>query len=308
MHHTPVFKSSRNTRSCRIQPQSRTHCSTIHRTYSINKTNTNSMGTDEPFRSVEAHEFCSFTECLDWCRSSTRQDGEPLNIFFCHTLCPYAERVWLALLEEPCFRENFVLVHVDLSNKPRWYLEHIHPRGLVPSVCVDHGEGPCDVHIESLDICKWILGTGNDTVGGDVNALISASLDAMAGNGRYWGIGTSISKRQRDDFERACATVFDPSRKLSQLESICLFPFMYRAWVAMKSAYGIDILPMCSGRVGAWMKSMMSRQSTRITCAQEDVLAKAFQTHKSLDFFDYVSYSKFDLHPHLTRNEQRVFM
>lgn len=257
---------------------------------------------DDPlFRSVEAQEFGSFQECLDWCRSSTPLDGVPLYIFFCHTLCPYAERVWIALLEEPRFREQFVLVHVDLSDKPKWYLEHIHPRGLVPSICVDHGEGPCDVRIESLDICRWILGT-KDPVGGDVNALISAALDAIGGNGRYWGIGTSISKRQREDFEHACSSVFHPSRNLSQLESICLFPFMYRAWVAMKSAYGIDILPMCDGLVGAWMESMMSRHSARITSADEDMLAKAFQRHKSLDFFDYVSYMYDELHPHLARH------
>lgn len=258
------------------------------------------MSTSGSFLSVEAEDFASLSDCLDWCRGNSTRDAGPTYVFFCHTLCPYAERVWLALLEEPQARERFVLVHVDLSNKPRWYLENVHPRGLVPSVLVDDGGRNPQVLIESIDICMWILGT-KEGVGRDVDIVVSAALEAIGGNGRYWGIGTNISKRQRDDFEDACKTVFHPSRCLSQLESIALFPFMYRAWVAMKSAYGIDIFLMDDGRVGVWMENMMlSRESTKITCAAEDALAGAFQRHKSLDFFDYVSYGIFDLHPHMT--------
>lgn len=39
-------------------------------------------------------------------------------ILFTHTLCPYAERVWLALLEKGV---PFHLCHVDLSSKPAWF-------------------------------------------------------------------------------------------------------------------------------------------------------------------------------------------
>lgn len=68
-------------------------------------------------------------------------------VAFLHTLCPYAERVWLALLEKGV---PFHLVHIDLANKPAWY-RRINPRGLVPAVQQHGGQ----VHVESADICRW---------------------------------------------------------------------------------------------------------------------------------------------------------
>lgn len=263
------------------------------------------MEATNSFLAGEARDFDSFSECLDWCRANKESIGSetdrPTYIFFCHTLCPYAERVWLALLEEEQARDQFVMVHVDLSNKPRWYLDHIHPRGLVPALLIDYGTSDSlDIRIESMDICMWILGS-KQGVSADITAVVSTALDAIAGNSRYWGIGTKISKRQQTDFEDACKKVFYPSRSLSRLESITLFPFMYRALVAMQLSYGIDIRHMCDGQVGQWMDSMLERESTMITCAERHLLEKAFERHKSLDFFDYDPYGMFDLHPHLTK-------
>ena len=68
-------------------------------------------------------------------------------ILFAHTLCPYAERAWLALLEKGV---PFRLVHIDLSAKPGWY-RRINSRGLVPAV--QHNG---TVHVESADICRWL--------------------------------------------------------------------------------------------------------------------------------------------------------
>jgi glutathione S-transferase len=45
---------------------------------------------------------------------------------------------------------EFDAVHVDLSNKPRWY-SSVHPRGLVPAVTVDGS-----TLLESLDICRSV--------------------------------------------------------------------------------------------------------------------------------------------------------
>lgn len=306
--HTPVKGSCKSVHTLRVSLH-HTMLSSSHQHTDVSSEKS-MMRSALPFSSVEAEDFDSLSECLNWCRDK-RNKGQsnvgPAYLFFCHTLCPYAERVWLALLEVERFRERFVLIHVDLSNKPKWYLDEVHPRGLVPSVLVDHNAEDIanDIHIESIDICMWILGE-KDGVGGDVDALVSAALEAIRGNGRYWGIGTSIQKRQQDDFERACRSVFqNPSRihpsSLSALEAIALFPFMYRAQVAMKSAYGIDIGHMCDGQVGQWMESMISRESSSTTCAREDLLAIAFERHKSLDFFDYVPYGMFDLHPHLTQ-------
>jgi glutathione S-transferase len=43
---------------------------------------------------------------------------------------------------------EFEAVHVDLSNKPKWY-KRVNPRGLVPAVT--WGDSTL---LESLDICK----------------------------------------------------------------------------------------------------------------------------------------------------------
>ena len=53
--------------------------------------------------------------------------------FYTHSLCPYAHRVSLCLAEKaiPHKRE-----HIDLSNKPRWYLD-LNRRGLVPAIQLD---------------------------------------------------------------------------------------------------------------------------------------------------------------------------
>lgn len=45
---------------------------------------------------------------------------------------------------------EFDVVHVDLSNKPRWY-SRVNPRGLVPAVV--HGN---TTMLESLDICRLV--------------------------------------------------------------------------------------------------------------------------------------------------------
>lgn len=71
---------------------------------------------------------------------------------YTHTLCPYAERAWLALLEKGA---RFDLCHIDLSNKPGWYRK-VNPRGLVPAVQDEAGS----VHVESIDICRRVVPGG----------------------------------------------------------------------------------------------------------------------------------------------------
>eukprot|EP00882_Tetradesmus_deserticola_P033215 GHRQ01037923.1.p2 GENE.GHRQ01037923.1~~GHRQ01037923.1.p2 ORF type:complete len:105 (+),score=22.13 GHRQ01037923.1:818-1132(+) len=69
--------------------------------------------------------------------------GKP--VLYTHTLCPYAQRVFLALLYKAV---PFELVQVELSNKPSWY-RGVNPRGLVPAV-VHEGKA----RTESLDLCR----------------------------------------------------------------------------------------------------------------------------------------------------------
>jgi hypothetical protein len=68
-------------------------------------------------------------------------------MFYTHVLCPFAERVWLCLLEK---HVDHALVHIDLSSKPGWFYS-LNSRGLVP--CVAHKD---DIVIESADICECV--------------------------------------------------------------------------------------------------------------------------------------------------------
>lgn len=114
----------------------------------------------------------------------------PGNLYiYIHTLCPYAERAWLALLEK---RVPFQLVHIDLSAKPSWF-RRINPAGLVPAVQDAAGA----VHTESADIVHWVDGafegprlTPEDAglraemealVRGPCSGAVSAGLDLCAG-------------------------------------------------------------------------------------------------------------------------------
>jgi glutathione S-transferase len=79
---------------------------------------------------------------------------EPLSaktelVLYTHVMCPYAQRVWLTVLEKGV---EHTLVHVDLSNKPGWFTR-LNPRGLVPYVTFE-GKGMT----ESLDVCRHVTG------------------------------------------------------------------------------------------------------------------------------------------------------
>ena len=76
-------------------------------------------------------------------------EGEdaPLE-FYTHSLCPYAHRVSLCLAEKAVPHHR---VHIDLSNKPAWYLK-LNTRGLVPAIGLPGGE----VLTESIDLCYWL--------------------------------------------------------------------------------------------------------------------------------------------------------
>ncbi|KAI8105338.1 hypothetical protein M9435_000505 [Picochlorum sp. BPE23] len=228
--------------------------------------------------------------------------SEDRYTFFSHTLCPYAERVWLTLLEKGC---AFTMVHVDLSNKPDWYYG-VNPRGLVPAV--SHRG---NVMTESMDLCRWLSGedTHDDAL---LSSAVSSCLDAMSGsNARFWGIGTKIRPSQIEGLESSLGALFSDQagrdgpflfgEQQATLSDFVVYPFVQRAQVAMKDSYGVDVGLLCDGSVGVWMDAMTQLSSVRIASADESLLKEAFRKHKSLDFFDYTSYGPYDLHPHLVQ-------
>ncbi len=235
---------------------------------------------------VEAASFSSLAELKDFVR---REGDPPMHIFFTHTLCPYAERAWLAFEELP--EKSAALVHVDLSNKPPWF-DEVSPRGLVPTVLYDGV-----VHIESLDILQWLLG---DTVRSpsSISEFIGVCLDACGGNAGSWRVGSSVSQRQIDALERALECVITPDMRL--VEKLAIYPFIYRTMAVLKVAYGVEVGSMCDGNVGEWIEEMMRRPSCMATSADLERFGKAMKDG-GLDFFDYRTTAIFEFHSRQTR-------
>jgi len=140
-------------------------------------------------------------------------------ILYAHTLCPYAARVWLTMLEKGV---PFDLIHVDLSHKPTWF-SSITRRGLVPAL--QHGG---KVHLESLDICNYIdaaipgpplsindISTQLNVIAAGCD-LSEAGLRLLAGTAcRSWGIGSgNRTTSQRAAFRTALSNaIVDPLQR-----------------------------------------------------------------------------------------------
>jgi glutathione S-transferase len=247
---------------------------------------------------------------------------------FMHTLCPYAERAFIALLESDIDRFN--LVHIDLSNKPSWYTRTVNPRGLVPSLAL--GEDKTIKHqvvVESLDIVKYVADNYSNTTTTILNnsdsmklmtmcnSFINAGLSYCAGNdNRSWGIGSKSTPSQRAAYTIALDTLEKqlshgqgpyllPGNDIS-VADIAIFPFAQRYDLVARAIYGgrddTDLAfstTTTTTNCGAWYQAMKERPSCRITMPDEKLFIKALQKEMSLDFFDYSTYNMLQLHPHL---------
>jgi hypothetical protein len=66
----------------------------------------------------------------------------------------------------------------------------------------------------------------------------------------------------------------------------------------MRQLCGYDVSAALGGSIGAWLAAMDARPSCGVTAADSALLLKAYKRHMSLDFFDYDTYTAFQLHPH----------
>jgi len=61
---------------------------------------------------------------------------------------------------------------------------------------------------------------------------------------------------------------------------------------------GYDLTTAAGGAVGPYLAAMDARASCATAEPDAALLLQAFRKHSSLDFFDYSTYSCFQLHPH----------
>ncbi|CAL8463333.1 g2867 [Coccomyxa elongata] len=237
-------------------------------------------------------------------------------VFYTHTLCPYAQRVWLTLLEKEV---DFQPVQIDLSDKPPFYRSIC---SLVPAIS-HHGT----IVTESVDICNWIddSSEGPSLVPSEqagrqaMSALVSSSsainsagLSLLAGRtGRFWGIGGGQTQAQQRSFEAQLTTLDESLSNFggpfllgerASLADLIIFPFMERFALA-KVFTGYDVHDALGGSIGTWLSSMAERPSCKAASANHTLLLEAFKKHRSLDFFDFTTYTATELHPHLTEKQ-----
>lgn len=178
------------------------------------------------------------------------------------------------------------------------------------------------VHVESADICRWLdgalegppLSPSDPALRQQMDALlrgpcsraISAGLDLMAGRGRSWGIGSGQSASQIAAMDAALGELaaaaaasggpflFGSSPTLADINC---YPFVKRYAVAA-ALTGYDVAAAAGGAIGRWLAAMDCRPSAATTASEPGLLLEAFRKHRSLDFFDFSTYTAFELHPH----------
>mmetsp|Transcript_927 Transcript_927/g.3346 ORF Transcript_927/g.3346 Transcript_927/m.3346 type:complete len:300 (+) Transcript_927:81-980(+) len=245
--------------------------------------------------------------------STASRDGEESRLqLYTHTLCPYAQRVELLLVEREV---PFELHHVDLSDKPRWYLQ-INPKGLVPTVVLPDGE----VITESADICQRLEqmyapaveeGTAakvHAAFMGRCNSDVSKSLAVVAGNSRFWGVGTELSSRELERWRCNLQEMAQLAREAGgpfltgsepRLVDFLYFPFMHRTNVVLEELFGNPMMRDANSGdvapIAQWLQAMERRDCARVSSPPLEQFADALRLHRSLDFFDYVSVSREDL-------------
>lgn len=203
-------------------------------------------------------------------------EGEDAAVtFYTHTLCPYAHRVALCLAEK---RIPHHRVHVDLSNKPSWFLE-LNRRGLVPALQVRDGttkEG--EVRTESIPLCYWLdesfCGEGHPSLvpagakEGEMRRLVDAFDGGFISAGlQFVGGGWGFSRAPHPAGSTATGPAARLAREVAAVEAaiaahgggpylmgpevsladLVLYPFVERFELAAREFRGCELSEMGRG-------------------------------------------------------------
>ncbi|KAJ3361191.1 Glutathione S-transferase U1 [Allomyces arbusculus] len=87
---------------------------------------------------------------------------------FISRMCPYAQRTTLALadagiidsIQDGKYGDGLELIHIDLRNKPQWYLDEINPKGKVPALEITFPDtGASRILLESAPLAQFLADT-----------------------------------------------------------------------------------------------------------------------------------------------------
>jgi len=247
----------------------------------------------------------------------------PAFKLYTHTLCPYAHRASLCALEKmkmtmadaPLSPSSFE-VHVDLSDKPREFLEKC-PRGLVPALELGDGR----IVTESVRIMHALdamdFGVEAPSLGGareDVEAFtsscdaygefVSAGLEFVGGG---WGLVRRMPRPATvEKLERAVrnldamisrangAYLFGAELTVADL---AIYPFAERFQLAMREFQdGYELgASQSDGEANhfmCWLAEMRRRDSARALRPDDEKLLASWRRTGRLDYFDYETASR----------------
>ncbi|GAQ86685.1 hypothetical protein KFL_003040120 [Klebsormidium nitens] len=233
--------------------------------------------------------------------------------FYTHTLCPYAHRVALTLIEKGVQAET---IHIDLSNKPAWYRK-VNPRGLVPALV--HGGKTLT---ESLDLCQYVEEQfpgpalvpatteerrEAERLIGRCDQFVSAGLqflsDPSSGSWSLPGGQIPVKKTGSEvtAFERELVWLEETLQRHGgpffmgvkiTLVDLVYFPFVDRFALAGPAFVDSSVCALFGrGALQMFLKGIRERDSYRLTSAAPSDHLAGLKKYRSLDYFDYVSAS-----------------
>ena len=224
-----------------------------------------------------------------------------LNVYT-HGLCPYAQRVALALAWTRLPHKRH---EIDLANKPDWYRKRL-KTNLVPAVEID-GEPMA----ESLDICFWIAEQATDPATAAFSSLEPADAEAALAVGELvrfsrelesagwamlggaWSFGGCGGSRAKWDaavgvLAESIATHGGPFLvgKRPTLADVALAPFVARFELAASACFGHDVRAQ-SEALDGYLGALYSDAAWCMTWPDRDAFGRAIARYRSLDYFDY---------------------
>eukprot|EP00967_Tisochrysis_lutea_P153924 scaffold304779_cov30-Tisochrysis_lutea.AAC.1 len=222
---------------------------------------------------------------------------------FTNGLCPYAQRVGLAINWKGLPHE---VIEIDLSNKPSWMRSRLGTT-LVPAIELD-----CKPYSESLDIC-WLLDEKCASADGcptlvpsdsslrkELERLLSfaPTLERAGWSllGGAWSFSTgAATERSIHEWENAVATLTSSISAhegpfllgpMPTLADCALAPFIARFELAALRCRSYDARSSSRG-LASYLEALEATDAWAATFPDRKMFGDAIAKYKSLDYFDH---------------------
>ncbi|KAJ1633933.1 glutathione S-transferase [Pavlovales sp. CCMP2436] len=213
--------------------------------------------------------------------------------FYTNELCPYAQRVWIALEE---LGVPYNTIDIDLRDKPRWYMSEISPAGKVPAV---RDATSREVLVESRVINEYLttrfdpdgermLATGStlERWNEHVDKVLSPAFFTRLMDKGDSAEGSAEKQGALSDalayYETNLVGPFLCGEQFT-LADVNAIPFFQRLACTLPHFCKVDALSPYP-RVRAWLEMTMARPSVATTLPPVDALLKVYEIFVNRDY------------------------